>query len=162
MRLIIRFALIAVVVGLVLGLVLRPVLKRRRFGLLAVLSLLPVAAHAGYLWVISYQAGTPPGALLPFALVVLVLLIAGALLARRWARTLPLLAALTPGLVGLVYAVVASLVWSLSLEATGVVPNAVVGAAAGLATLAFVAMLLVFVPEPVRVGDKLRSPWRRP
>lgn len=162
MRFIIRFALVAIVVGLALGLLLRPILKRRRFGLLSTLSLLPVAVHATYLGIISWQAGMELVALLPFALVVLVLLVVGALLARRWLRTVPLLTALTPGLVALVYAVAASLLWSLSLKATGVVPNAVTGAAVGLATLAFVSMLLVFVPAPADVGGKLRLPWRRP
>lgn len=147
--------------GVALGLVLRPLLKRRRFGLLSNLALVPVAAHAVYLVVISWQAGMQLLALLPFVLVVLVLLLLCAVLARRWLLRTPLLTALMPGLAALVYAVVASLLWSLSLEATGVVPNAVSGAAVGLASLALVAMLLVFVPEPVDVGSKLRLPWRR-
>ncbi len=162
MRFILRFALIAVVAGVALGLLLRPRLKRRRLGLLSVLALLPVAAHAAYLGVISWQAGAEPGALLPFAAVVMVLLLVGALLARRWLMSAPLLTALTPGLVALAYAVLASVLWSLSLEADGVVPNAVAGAAVGLTTLALVSMLLVFVPEPADVSDKLRSRWRRP
>lgn len=162
MRFIIRFALLALVIGLALGLLLRPALGRRRFGLLSTLALLPVAVHAGYLCLISWQAGVQPLALLPFAVVVVVLLLVGALLARRWLRTAPLLTALTPGFVALVYAVAASLLWSLSLDATGVVPNAVSGAAVGLVTLALMAMLLVFVPQPVDVGGRLRLPWRRP
>ena len=162
MRLIFRFALVAIVLGLILGLLLRPALKRGRFLLLTVLSLLPVAGHAVYLGVISWQAGMQSVALLPFALVVLVLLLVGALLARRWQRTRPLLTALTPAFVALIYAVVASILWSVSLEATGVVPNAVAGAAVGLACLALVAMLLVFVPQPSDVSGKLRWPRRRP
>jgi len=42
------------------------------------------------------------------------------------------------------------------------VPNAVAGAAVGLSTIGLVAMLLVFVPQPVEMGGKLRWPWRRP
>ena len=162
MRLIFRFALLAIVLGLALGLLLRPTLKRRRFLLLTLLSLLPVAGHAVYLGVISWQAGMESVALLPFAVVTLVLLLIGALLARRWLPTRPLLTALTPAFVALIYAVVASILWSVSLEATGVVPNAVAGAAVGLATLALVSMLLVFVPQPTDVRGQLRWPRRPP
>lgn len=162
MRLIIRFALVAIVLGLVAGLVLRRTLGRRRFGLLATLSLLPVAAHAVYLAIIYWQGGLATVALLPFALVALALLVAGALLGRRWLRTRPILTALMPALVAVAYAVATSLLWTLSLRVTEVVPNAVAGAAVGLATIGLVAMLLVFVPQPVEMGGKLRWPWRRP
>lgn len=162
MWLIYRFAVVAAFGGVVLGLILRPVLKRRRLGLLSALSLLPVAAHALYLGIISWRGGLAPTSLVPFGLAVLAILGVGALLAYRWARTIPILAALTPVFGALVYLVVASIMWSVSLEATGVVPNAVAGAAAGLAALALMAMLMVFVPEPVNAGGKLRFPWRRP
>lgn len=161
MRLIFRFGLIAVLVGLALGLFLRPVLKRKRFGLLTTLSLLPVAAHAVYLATIAARSGLQVAALVPLGLAVLAVLVAGALLGRRWVRTAPLLAAFTPIFAAVVYALVATLTWSLGIEATGVVPNAVAGAATGLSALAFTAMLLVFVPEPASTSGGFRLPWRR-
>lgn len=156
MRLILRFALLAVLAGAALGLFLRSVLKRRRLVLLSTVALLPLAAHATYLGVISWRAGAEPGALLGFAAAVLVLLVAGALLARRWLARAPLLTALTPGFVALVYGLLASVFWSLGLEVAGVEPNAVAGAALGLGTLALVSMLLVFVPQWADADHKLR------
>lgn len=159
MRFIIALAFAAVVLGAVLGLLLRPALGRRRFALLAFLSLLPMVVHALYLAVISWQAGLEPAGLIPFGVLVLVLLAVGGVLARRWTRRAPLLAAFLPLFTGLVYAVGASLLFGSSLRATGVVPNAVASVAYGLVTLALIMMLLVFVPEPVRIDGRKAFPW---
>ncbi len=162
MRFVLIFAFLAAVVGVALGLWLRKALGRRRFTLLTVLALVPVLGHAVYLGVITWRSGVLPTSLLPFALAVLLLLMAGAALARRWTRTAPLLAAFLPAMALLVYAVIASLFLSFSLDSTGIVPNAVMGVVLALVTLALVLMLLVFVPVPGKLGDELRPPWRRP
>ena len=161
MRFVISLAFLVAVLGLVLGFALRSALGRERFALVAVLSLVPLLGHATYLGVVSWRSGVLPSALLPFVLAVLLLFVVGATLARRWTRTAPFLAAFLPAFALIVYAVIASLLFSLSLDATGVVPDAVMGVALGLVTLALVMTLLVFVPQPLEPGRELRLPWRR-
>lgn len=157
-----RYALLAVLVGFALGLFLRPAIKRRRFALLTTLSLLPVAAHATYLSILAAGAGVELGPMAAFGGAVLVLLVVAALLGRRFTRSAPLLAAFTPVVAALAYAVVALVAWSLGLKASGVVPNVVAAAAAGISALALTATLLVFVPEPTNTAGGFRLPWRRP
>lgn len=158
----VRFAFLAAILGLALGLLLRPALGRKRFTLLVLLSLAPLVAHASYLAIVTWRAGVEAAALLPFVLAVAVLLAVAALLARRWSRRAPLLAAFLPAFAALVYLVIGSAMFSLMLRSTGVVPNAAAAAFYGLVTLASVTMLLPFVPESASLPTRLRWPRRRP
>lgn len=162
MRFLIRFAFLAAILGLALGLLLRPVMGRKRFALLVLVALAPLVAHASYLAIITWRAGAQAAALLPFVLAVAVLLAVAAVLARRWTRRAPLLAAFLPAFAALVYFVIASAMFSLMLESTGVVPNAAAAAFYVLVTLAAVMMLLPFVPESAKLPSRLRWPRRRP
>lgn len=162
MRLILRFALVAAVVGAALGLLLRRVVGRRCFGLLCTLSLAPVFAHALYLGWISWAAGATTPALAAFGLATATLLVVVGVLGRRWVTRQPWLAALTPLFAGVSYAVVASLLWSFGLGDIDVAPNALAATATGLVCISFVAALLVFVPQPAGQAGTPRFPWQRP
>lgn len=161
MRLILRFALLAVGAGLLLGVLLRAWLGRGRFVVVAPLALLPLAVHGSYLTWLAWRAALPAATLLPFVGVVAVLLVVALLLSVRWARGYSSWAALLPALAALVYALPASLL-SVALSRVGVQPNAVWAAVYGLITILLVTLLLVFVPGADRPGGKLRSPWRGP
>jgi hypothetical protein len=161
MRLILRFALLAAGAGLLLGVLLRVLLGRRRLALLAPLALLPLLGHAVYLTWLTREAGLGAAAVLAFAAAAVLLLLLGALLARRWAAGRPSWSALAPAVTALLYALPASLL-SVALSRAGVQPNAVWAAVYALTTIAFVALLLVFVPGGAPTGEKLRWPRRGP
>ncbi len=151
MRLLLRYSIFAVLGGLVLGLLLRAVGARKRFGTLCLVALLPLLGHAGYLAYMVVGADAELSSTWPFAALILADLVVAVVLVRRWHRTQMLWAALLPAAAGLVYAAVASLMLSFTLGPADVVPSAFAAAVYALITLTLVAMLLAFVPGEPRV-----------
>lgn len=147
MRLLVRFGFFAVLLGALLGVLLRVSLGRKRFSLVAALALLPLAVHAGYLLVLAVRAGVGSVPMLVFAAITLVLLVVAALLARTWTTTRPWLVPLAPLAAALVYFFLATLALTPSWENLAYAPNAVAGAVYALATLFAAAVLLPFAPR---------------
>lgn len=160
MRFLLRYALFALLGGLVLGLVLRAAGARRRFGTLTVLALLPVVGHATYLAIGLRGAGVGVSAAWPFAALILADLVVAALLIRRWHLARMLWSALTPAAATLLYGAIASVMLRVTVEPADLVPSAVAAAAVALFALLFAATLLVLVPGeprsafPDRAGDR--------
>jgi len=156
-RLLLRFGIFAVLLGLAVGLLLRVSLGRRRFALLAGLALVPLAVHAAYLLVLAGRAGLPTLPTAAFAAMALVLLLLGVVLGRAWSRSRPWFTVVLPLGAAVVYAIVATLVLTPAWESHAYAPDAVAGAAYGLASL-FAAALLV----PFAFGERVSGPPRLP
>lgn len=160
MRFLLRYALFALLGGLVLGLVLRATGARSRFGTFALLALLPVVGHATYLAVALRGAGVALSDTWPFAALILADLVVAVLLIRRWHQSRLLWSALTPAAATLLYGAIASLMLRITVEPADLVPSAVAAAAVALLALMFAAMLLVFVPGEPRSGLPYRPGGR--
>lgn len=152
-----RLVALAVVGGLGVGLVLRVLLGRQRFPLLAALAHVPLLVHTLVAARGGWVEGVGPTAVLAFLASGLVLAGAGAALGYRWADTRPLLAALTPGITGVVYTFLPFLLFERAVSLT---------AAAGRLPLTsfgvfffFVASLLAvcaLLPFAPRAGEQRR------
>lgn len=151
MRFLLRYAVFALLGGLVLGLLLRAAGARRRFGTLCLLALLPLVGHAGYLVYMMVGAGVNASATWLFALLIVVDVVAAAVLARRWHRSKMLWAASLPAAATLAYAGIASMMLSFTLGPADVVPSAFAAAVLALITLLLLVALLVFVPGEPRL-----------
>ncbi len=119
MRLLSRIAIIWVVLGLVVGLVLRGQLSWRRLGALYALSALPWLAHLVY--VVFYTLDNASGLALPLTLFALSSLVLGTLtlfLGWRFWRKTPLRLSFAPLLLALAHAP-PLLVFSRALQSAG-------------------------------------------
>lgn len=160
MRLLIRFGLVAVLLGLAVGVLLRAALARRRFALLATLALLPTAAHAVYLLWLAGVARLPRVPVIVFGAAVLVVLVVGVALGRSWAVRRPWLVPLVPLGAAIVYGLAATALLNAGWAATEYSPDAVVGAVYALGSLFVAAALAPFAPR-LEPGAGGRPPWRR-
>lgn len=151
MRLLLRYAIFAVLGGLALGLLLRSAGARRRFGTLGLLALLPLLGHGAYLAYTVLDADAGLAGTWPFAAVILVELVVAVVLTRLWHRSRMLWAALLPAAATLAYGAIASLMLGFTLGPADVVPSALAGAVLALITLLLTVMLLVFVPGESRI-----------
>lgn len=115
---IVRLLALAVIGGLALGLVLRVVLGRERFAALAAAAHLPLLVHA----LVAARGGWAEGVSGASALVFLgagvVLAAVGALVAHRSTERRPLLAALMPGITGVVYTFLPFLLFERAVSLT--------------------------------------------
>lgn len=147
----VRFGALAVLGGLGLGLLLRLVLGRRTFPTLVALAHLPLLVHV----LVAARGGWSDGAegtyVVAFLAAGLVLAAAGAALGGRFAHTRPWLAALMPGVAGLVYTLLPFLLFERAVSLTAAVgrlPLTSYGVFFFLiATLLVVCVLLPFAPR---------------
>ncbi len=160
MRLLLRFGIFAVLLGLAVGLLLRVSLGRRRLALFSGLALVPLAVHVSYLLVLAARASLPTTPTAAFALASLVLLVLGVLLGRAWSRSRPWLTPLVPLGATVVYGLVATFVLTPAWESHAYAPDAVAGAVFGLASLFAAALLVPFVPGGGASGSP-QLPQRR-
>lgn len=147
MRLIVRFGFFALLLGALVGAALRVIAGRRAFALLAALAALPLALHAGYLLLLAGRAGLPSLPVIVFAVGAGALTLASALLGRGWAVTRPWWAVALPTVAAIVYFVFATLALTGAWERHEYSPDAVVGAAYGIAALFASGLLLPFAPR---------------
>lgn len=152
-----RLVALAVVGGLGVGLVLRVLLGRQRFPLLAALAHVPLLVHTLVAARGGWVEGVGPTAVLAFLASGLVLAGTGAALGYRWADTRPLLSALTPGITGVVYTFLPFLLFerAVSLQAVaGRLPLTSFGVFFFFAFVVLaVCLLLPFAP---RAGEQRR------
>ncbi len=153
-----RLAGALLVGGLVAGVVLRLVLTRSRLRSLLLLAMAPWVLHLGYVLVVSLRDGAPPAAAAAYAVAGAVVALGGTYLGYRSAARRPLVTALTPAAVGLVYGLLPFGLYTLELRHRlvdiDIIPTAVYGGACLFASAA----LLVFAPSPpVREGGRGRG-----
>ncbi len=146
MRLLLRFGLVAVFAGLLVGLALRLTLTRRRFALLAGIALLPLVAHAAYLLGLAGKAGLPTERLWAFGGGALVIVVLGAVAARPLARRRPWLCVCLPLVATIAYAVWEAATLGPAWGPSQYAPDALAGAAYTLASVFFAALLVPFAP----------------
>ncbi|MBW7915593.1 MAG: hypothetical protein H3C53_02730 [Trueperaceae bacterium] len=145
-RLLVRFGLFAVLLGLAVGALLRVTLGRRRFPVVAVLAELPLAAHAAYLLVLAGRAGLAPALMFGFGAAALAVALAAALLARRFTASRPWWVAATPLGAAVVYYLLATFMLTPAWESRAYSPDAVAGAVYGMAVLFVAGVLVPFAP----------------
>ncbi|HEX7041266.1 MAG TPA: hypothetical protein VF202_14205 [Trueperaceae bacterium] len=114
----VRLLALAVIVGLGVGLVLRVVLGRGRFPTLAALAHLPLLVHALVAARGGWSEGVGTAATLTFLAAGALLAAGGAALAYRWTGGRPLLAALMPGITGVVYTFLPFLLFERAVSLT--------------------------------------------
>lgn len=152
MRLLLRFWFAAAFLGAVVGYGVRSLPRRPHFGVLVLVGLLPVVAHAVYVYQLASGAGAGSMAGQSVSLFMMVtagLLAVGSILGWRLARSAQRAAALVPALVGLLYAGASRFLVTGALEPLGIAPNALFGAS--------VSMLLVGVTAALLVASRSRS-----
>ncbi len=113
-----RLLALAVIGGLGVGLVLRVVLGRRRFSTLAALAHLPLLVHTLVAARGGWAEGVGTTAALTFLGAGVALAVAGAALGYAWAGGRPLLAALMPGITGVVYTFLPFLLFERAVSLT--------------------------------------------
>ncbi|HKI58705.1 MAG TPA: hypothetical protein VKA00_05775 [Trueperaceae bacterium] len=142
-----------VVAGLAVGLALRLLLGRRRFGpLLTAALLLPWGLHAGYVSIQGLTRGLSGWGVLAFVAAGALLAIAATWAGRRFVEGRGLVAALLPAALGAVYILGPFLLLSLALRRAGIDLDVVPTAAYGGACLFASAVLLPFAPRGARAG----------
>jgi len=152
-----------VAAGVVVGLAMRLVLGRRRFGLLLAWALaLPWLLHAGYVSVRALTGGFSAWGVAAFLAVGAGLTVAAVMTGRRLTRARGLLAALMPAALGVAYGMGPFLLLSLALMRAGIdldiVPTAAYAGACAFAT----AVLLPFAPRAAAApAGSRRSGWPR-
>ncbi len=161
MSLLLRYALPFIVVGLVVGLVLRRVWGRSRLRLAIVLSLLPVPIHAVATWSSASRRADPGSMLLVFLIVMLLILGVVLWYGLRLVRVRPLWAAAMPvvatGLyLAIPYALLVLRMRQLSAR-LDVLPTLVL-----LGTITFLAaVLLSFAPRAPKLSLPNPGRWLR-
>lgn len=152
-----RLLALAVIVGLGVGLLLRIILGVRRFPTLAALAHAPLLVHTLVAARGGWSDGVGGGAAVTFLAAGVALAVAGAALGSAWANGRPFLAALMPGITGVVYTLLPFLLFERAVS---------LSAAAGRLPLTsygvfffFVAVVLVvcvLLPFAPRAGEQRR------
>jgi len=156
-----RFAALMLVAGLGVGVVLRIVAGRGRFGTLAAVAHLPVLYHLVVTTLAGVRVGVEPLYLALFAVGGLLLLLAGLALNRRLVIARPWWAVLMPAVTLAAYLLVAVLPFSFVLRDWGARLDTVPLFGAILGTIFTVSALVPFAPPPVSGPRLPRFPWQR-